>query len=177
MNGKTTAESGGGKGGGGQAVCGWGGSLGRDGMDEMNVEGMGRVGEDVMKGEMEGKGRCEARKKRQEGGRGELKGKCTKYITNLSPLAPCPPPPPSHTLLSQKSQRGGRDLIRLSAVHHTHREGDYRLHRLVVVGWVLLGEAGREGRNEIELIGAVKCSNTQGQEGQSHAHILYMQHD
>lgn len=81
---------------------------------------MGEGGEGVMKGEMEGKGgegRCEARKKQQEGGRGELKGKCTKYITNLSPLAP--PPPPSHTLLSQKSQRGGRDLIRLSAVHHT----------------------------------------------------------
>lgn len=80
-----------------------GGSLGRDGMDEMNVEGMGRVGEDVMKGEMEGKGgegRCEARKKRQEGGRGELKGKCTKYITNLSPLAPCPPF--THTPVTKK---------------------------------------------------------------------------
>lgn len=121
-------------------------------MDEMNVEGIGRVEEDVMKGEMEGKGgegRCEARKRRQEGGRGELKGKCTKYITNLSPLAPCTTPPPSHTLLSQKSQRGGRDLIRLSAVHHTQRG---RLQASQTGGGgVGAAWRGREGRGEMKL--------------------------
>ena len=51
-----------------------------------------------------------------------------KYITNLSPLA-LPSPfthththTHTHTPQSQKSQRGGRDLIRLSAVHHTQGE-------------------------------------------------------
>lgn len=103
---------------------GGGGSLGRDGMDEMNVEGMGRVGEDVMKGEMEGKGgegRCEARKKRQEGGRGELKGKCTKYITNLSPLAPCPPLH-THSCHKKAKGEGGTSLDSQQSITHTERE-------------------------------------------------------
>lgn len=73
-----------------------------------------------MEGEGGGERMCEASETRQEGGRGELKGKCKKYITNLSPLVL--PSPYTHTLQSQKSQRGGRDLIRLSAVHHIHTE-------------------------------------------------------
>lgn len=94
----------------------------------------------------------------RRGRRGELKGKCKKYITNLSPLAL--PSPYTHTHFTvTKSQRGGRDLIRLSAVHHT-QERAYR---------ALQGKGGRclqkkreegRGRNEIELIGAVKCART-----------------
>ena len=85
---------------------------GRDGMGDKTDEG---------RGQKRGRRGCEGKGKKggvREGvkqGRGEVHN---EPVTSGSPI-----PPFTHThSQSQKSQRGGWDLIRLSAVHHTQGE-------------------------------------------------------
>lgn len=116
---------------------------------------------------------CEGRRKRQKRGavrgsvkhrRRGLKGKCKEYITNLSPLAV--PSPFTHSAVTKKAKRvGGPSLGSQQSITHTGRESEKR-GALQISG---LGDGdalrneGSRRRNEIELIGAVKCSNTHTQ--------------